>query len=324
MVAIALVTKFMRDIPHDPLCMWQPERLLDIAGVARPDSLMARNEVVLKADANLLWSRWFIEGLCNPLRYVDDATKTIVDVLSDILGRLNSLYAAEPQDERRELAEKIAQHVMAEVTRRRLLKRISASISQKRELVDASGGEPRCWMCGYKFLSPAVDAFLGKAKTATLELPKFVDVLRPRGLYERDISIEVEHKVPVAGGGGGLDNLALACGWCNKYKGAKTSIYDADSRAPRASFTLGGEIWHELPHPFWTVRLLAVRRRCEHPDGCGAMADKAELYIAPTDPRGAPNPSNLHVYCADHDPYAASRYVGREAARRIWKSRKRG
>jgi hypothetical protein len=86
---------------------------------------------------------------------------------------------------------------------------------------------------------------------------------------------------------------------------------------------LGSQVWYELPHPFWTVRLLAIHGRCEHPSGCEATVKNSELFISPSDHRGAPNPCNLHVYCANHDPYATDRFYGREIVRRIWQERAR-
>lgn len=321
-MSLARVTQYVGDTPHDPGSMWRHNDLLALSAAPPPESMLKRNDIVLRADAHALWFRWFVEGLCNPLRYVD-GSMTVVDVIADTKARVDNLYAGEPQDERGELAKRIAIHVMAEVERHRQLKRVGASSVQKRELVDAAGTKPRCWMCGFAFSQEAIDRFLRKANCEEVKLPEFVDILRPRGLYLRDVCIEVEHIVPVASGGGGLDNLALACGWCNKSKGARTSIYDAGARAPRTTFRLGVQTWHELPHPFWTVRLLAVRRRCEHVDGCSATTDNAELFIAPADHRGSPNPSNLHFFCSAHDPYSGSRFFGREAARKIWNERER-
>lgn len=315
-------TKYVSDSSQSTMNIWRHDELLASSMIAPPDLILAKNGVILKADVYALWFRWFVEGLCNPLRYMEES-KTIINVLADTRDRVNKIFASEPQDEREALSEKIAQHVMAEVQRHRQLKRIGASSIQKRELVDAAVNNPRCWMCGFEFSQIAIDRFLRKPSREQMKLPQFVDILRPRGLYLRDESIEVEHIIPVAAGGGGFDNLALACGWCNKIKGARTSIYDADARAPRITFHLGSQIWHELPHPYWTVRLLAVRRRCEHIDGCSSTVDNSELFIAPTDPRGSPNPSNLHIFCKEHDPYATTRIYGREEARKIWERRLR-
>lgn len=321
-MSLARVSQYVADMSHDPSSMWRQDDLLALSKTPPPESMLKRNDIVLRADAYALWFRWFIEGLCNPLRYIDES-KTILDVFVDTKARIDNLYANEPQDERGELAKRITTHVMAEVNRHRQIMRINASKEQKRELIDSAVGVPRCWMCGFAFSQAAIDKFLLKPIRDEVVTPQFVDILRPRGLYPRDVSIEVEHIVPVAAGGGGANNLALACGWCNKSKGARTSIYDAGARAPRAMFRLGEHTWHELPHPFWTVRLLAMRRRCEHIDGCTATADNSELFIAPADHRGSPIPNNLHIFCSTHDPYASTRFYGRESARRIWAGRKR-
>jgi hypothetical protein len=292
---------------------------------APPDAMLSRNDTVLRADAHSLWFRWFVQGICNPLRYVEDDKKTIVDVMADTLPRISDLYHHEPEGDRIELATGIAKHVMAEVMRRRGISRINATTGEKRDLVDDALGQPRCWVCGFLFSKAAVDRFLKKKTGATLNLPTLIDIFRPRGLIERDIRIEVEHIVPVASGGGGKSNLALSCGWCNKSKGALTSLYDADAHAPLARFKVGATAWHELPHPFWTVRLLAIQAKCEFSGhgGCSATSKTDELFIAPSDHRGSPNPSNLHVFCSKHDPYATDRFVSRSAADQIWKSRKR-
>lgn len=322
-MSLGSVSHYVDQTPHDPACFWRMADLIAMALRTPPDAILPRNDAMLRADAYATWFRWFVEGLCNPLRYVDDEGKTIIDVLADVLARINEIYPHEPQDERSSLAQKLAQRIMLEVERRRQLKRVGASSGLKRELIDAAGGDPRCWICGFKFSNPAIEKFLKIPNSTSLELPQFVDVLRPRGIKLRDIGIEIEHVVPVAGGGGGRDNLALSCGWCNKSKGARTSIYDADGRPPRSIYKLAGHTWHELPHPFWTVRILATRARCEHSSGCSATVKNSELFIAPADHRGAPNPSNLHVYCSAHDPYSAHRFFGREAAEQIWIERAR-
>ena len=322
-MALAAVRHFLEHTSQDPGSLWRLPELEGMASRPPPDDMLHRNGTVLRADAYAIWFRWFVEGLCNPLRYVGDETKTIIDVLADTIARVDEIYPREPRDERLVLAQRLAQRVMVEVERRRDLGRVGASSLLKRELVDAAGGVPRCYICGFRFGPDALDKFLKRRAGIKLSLPSFVDVLRPRGLSDRDIGIEVDHVVPVAGGGGGRDNLALACGWCNKSKGARTSIYDADGRPPRSSYVLGAHTWHELPHPFWTVRILATRARCEHGGGCPARPQEAELFLAPGDHRGSPNPSNLHVYCSAHDPYAAHRFYGREAARRVWAERAR-
>lgn len=321
MGTIERVIGYLDKVSQDPLDRWMGPALVDASNLPPPGDILPRHDKVLLADTYALWFRWFIDGVCNPLRYVHDDTKTIVDVLADTQDRVETFYGSEPEQERKALARAISTHVMLEVARQRQIARVNASRAQRRELIE-NVLTPRCWMCGFAFSGAAVQRFMKSDGAPVIKQPDFVDIFRPRGLFARDVTIEVEHKVPVAAGGGGTDNLALACGWCNKTKGAKTGVYEASGRPPRVSFTLGAQVWHELPHPFWTARLVATRRICESTTSCGATADNAEMFVAPTDYRGSPNPSTLRVYCAQHDPYANTRFFGREAARKIWKARK--
>lgn len=321
-MALENVNRFIGPASATGSSNWAIEDLHTLASQRLPDLITERNDLILRADANSLWLRWFIEGFCSPSRYVDDHTKGEAHVLFDAMLRVDELFVHDTAPRRRTFAEKIAKQVMEEVIRQRNLKRDYASKKVKEDLVSASA-TPRCWMCGYAFSSEALGIFLKQPGAAPLQLPRLVDILRPRGLIERDISMEVEHITPVASGGTGTSNLALACGWCNRHKGAKTSIYDASFRAPRAPYTLGGQTLYELPHPFWTIRLMAVRRKCEHPDGCDASADSHEMFIAPVSCLGSPNPSNLQIFCSAHDPYRLDRFVNRTDAETIWADRKR-
>jgi hypothetical protein len=301
---------------------WSLPDLNTMAHRRLPDLLTEKNDAIVRADIHSLWIKWFVEGICNPLNYVDDLTKGHAHVLFDVTERVETLFIHETKGRKDLFAKQITERVMVEVTRQRMLKRDYATPKTKADLV-AAATVPRCWMCGYAFSAEALDIFLKKPGAGVPQLPKLLDVLRPRGIIVRDISIEVEHVMPVAAGGKGTSNLALACGWCNKYKGAKTSIYDASFRAPRVPFKLGKHIFYELPHPFWTIRLLAVRRGCEHIGGCSAHANTDEMFIAPVSTLGSPNPSNLQVFCGAHDPYRLDRFVPHATAEKIWKDRTR-
>ena len=319
-MALENVNRFIKPDIANSNRHWSLEDLHMLASQRLPDLITDRNDLILRADVNSLWLRWFIEGFCSPLRYVDDKTKGEAHVLVDVTKRVDELFSPEPAPRRQTFAKQIAERVMEEVTRQRGLKRDFATTKIKKDLIAVSA-TPRCWMCGFAFPEEAIGAFLKKPGTGLLQLPKIVDILRPRGLNKRDISIEVEHITPVASGGSGVDNLALACGWCNRYKGAKSLIYDASFRAPRSPYILGGHKLNELPHPFWTIRILAVRRTCEHIGGCDARADTHEMFIAPVNCLGSPNPSNLQVFCGEHDPHRLDRFVSSAEARKVWDER---
>ena len=125
-----------------------------------------------------------------------------------------------------------------------------------------AGPEPRCWICGYQFEQWAVDRFLrSKSVSNKPSLPLFVDYMRPQGLRARDFYVETDHVMPIAEGVDEVDNLRLACGWCNAHKGDRTSLYDVGAKPLIVPHMRRGKT--SAPRPFWVVRLLATRRRCE-------------------------------------------------------------
>ncbi|MBF5067143.1 HNH endonuclease, partial [Salmonella enterica subsp. enterica serovar Istanbul] len=107
-------------------------------------------------------------------------------------------------------------------------------------------------------------------------------------LIERDLKIEVEHKLPFSKGGGDIDdlnNIALSCGWCNRYKSNLISIYDVGRNLK--NYKNSNFIGFSIPEPYWVIRKMALANRCSHP-GCTATR-KNNLYIDLINPRGAAN-----------------------------------
>lgn len=244
-----------------------------------------------------------------------------LEVLQTVLRGVNRLYPAIDQPRRALLADKITDHIYAEVERLRLETKRDTAIKATRHALLAERTPPRCYICGYAFSKEVQEAFLKTPGRAAPSLPALVDVFRPR-LGLRDISIEIEHVVPVVQGGRGQDNLRLACGWCNKHKSARVSLYEASFTAPRVEgITIGGRELHELPNPFWVIRMLALRGFCQFQGDCGRTADDAELFVAPIDWSGSPNPTNLAIYCETHDPLAVDRMQKREDVRLVWEAR---
>jgi hypothetical protein len=115
--------------------------------------------------------------------------------------------------------------------------------------------------------------------------------------------------LPVAAGGTGGANLRLACGWCNGHKSDNLSLYDQAFNPIIVRHPVLGVV--TVPRPFWVVRLLAYRRRCEWSGagGCTRTTSNAELFIAARREGGAMNPANLTVTCEEHDPFKAIRLV---------------
>lgn len=315
------VSHYIRSTPVDLASIWQLSVLTDLATRSVPDIFFRDRATLLRADQSRLWLRWFLEGLATPFAFVADDTKGKIHIHTLVRTKMNDLYPDEDAHSKDELASVITDHLYAEVKRQRLAGRDSASREKKRELVEAAD-PPRCYLCGHPFSNEAIDALLKVQGRNEVELPKLVDVFRPR-LVRRDVSIEIEHIVPVAKGGSGQQNLKLACGWCNRHKSAKTSIYDAAFSASRITFRLGPYLVHELPEPFWLIRLLAMNPRCQHPEGCTADTTSHELFAAPRDWDGSPNPTNIRFFCSTHDPISPHRFIAPSDAEKIWVERSR-
>lgn len=318
-MSLASLTHFIHQAP-DFEAVWQLTELQRLTGLHFPDAVTSVNEQILRADASSMWLRWYLAGLCSPQRWALDKTASEAAIYAEALVRAGTLFPNDSVGDRETFSKIVARVLMQEVERRRGTKRTAPTRAVKQELIDAAT-PPRCWMCGYAFSGEAIANFLGTNGPAVpLVLPKIVDLFRPRGLNERDLRIEVDHIIPVAGGGGPGKNFALACGWCNSHKGARLSIYDTgvDPKAAAVGFVFSGRTLHELPRMFWTIRILTVRQKCEHVGGCTASTHDHEMFVALRDLRGSPNPSNLGAYCGTHDPHAHDRFIDESRARRIW------
>ena len=282
---------------------WSSEGVAAIAGRSIPDGLLGIRSGILKADINLVWARWFAESICGP-SCVQKAGDGYAYLLSAVRTQIDQRFGEYSSEERSGLSKVMARFVLEEADQMRLTRK-SLPRTDRLMLLDLAEGKPRCWVCGYAFEQLAIDNFLGAPKPALLKT--YVDFAKPR-LTTRDYLIEVDHKDPFAEGGGGDDNLAIACGWCNKTKGARRSLYDVRTspllfRHPKLGPT-------SVPHPFWIVRMLAMRGQCEEPS-CKRKISDFELTVQPRFSEGAMNPMNIMVTCPVHDRYTDSRLVER-------------
>ncbi len=296
--------------------VWDQDNLRRLASLEVPESLLSRRWTLLRADINQQWARWFVEGLADPRRYADHRP-SYPRIFEDVLGSVETCFGHLSKPERIKLASSAARIVLDSAKRLRVSQeRRRLSTSERWQLLDLAGPSPHCWICGAEFVEKAIENFISNERHS-IDLPPFVDILKPRGLFMRDFSVEVDHIVPHSHGGGDDENLALACGWCNRHKGAYTSIYDVEGRPvspKKTSFEATS-----LPQPFWTVRVLATGRTCEHPEGCVRSSVNAEVTVTPLLDTGALNPMNLHVTCSEHDPLRSWRYQSHTSAKRAWR-----
>lgn len=295
---------------------WDMNVLSNIATQRVPDFVMSGRGALLRADINMLWTQWFIESIYDP-ETLANSSKGYAFVFKAVQQRIPFIFPEIPPNERNALAQNLAKLINKEVQRRETRERISITLDQKKLLWDISGPEPRCWICGYKFTKWAEDKFLGYVDDVQVSLPQFVDYTTLHGLTQRDISVEVDHAVPLSKGGNNEDNLRLACGWCNSHKSDRISLYSVSVK-PRIILhsKLGKQ---SIPHPFWVVRLLSVRRRCEYEGGCDKSVDCEQLTVLPRHPEGAMNPTNIRVTCFEHDSLGSNRLVSRKIAQQMRK-----
>lgn len=282
---------------------WSSDGISSIAGRVVPDGLLGPRSGILRADINLVWARWFAESLCGPT-CSKKADAGYPFLFQAIRAQVDLRFGDYSNAERNDLSKVMARFVLEELSQSQVA-RTSLSRNERITMLDLAGDTPRCWICGFSFDQAAVDNFLGAARPTLLRT--YVDFAKPR-LSPRDYLIEVDHKNPFAKGGGGDDNLALACGWCNKIKGARRSLYDVRTSPllfdhPRLGAT-------SVPHPFWIVRLIALRGQCEE-QACQRRISDYELTVQPRFAEGAMNPMNIMVTCPEHDRYGEERLVER-------------
>ncbi|MFJ1713718.1 HNH endonuclease signature motif containing protein [Streptomyces sp. NPDC088260] len=288
---------------------WSDEALKSLSKHTVPEVIPGNHGWLLRGDLSTVWARWFIESLVDLAPYELDTELNIGHLHRPILSFFNATSPQVPLDERTKYAKVLTKFAWQMILARRARKRLEIGISLREDLWALGQPQPRCYLCGFLFGPQARDKFLRESKAGP-PVSKLVDFTRPRGQLPAQLCIEVDHVIPVAEGGQTIiDNLRLACGWCNSTKNRYTNIYDATPWS-------GGIFQHPAlgpvtrPQPLWVLRTVATRRRCEHPDGCSSRIEDSELFAGPRNPKGALTPVNLAVYCETHDPWHLDRWIG--------------
>nr|WP_082994142.1 HNH endonuclease signature motif containing protein [Mycobacterium gordonae] len=288
---------------------WSASDLYQVSLVSRLVTGGAHNEQLIHADLALNDALWRLLSLVDPFRIDEPRRYRYATIFSKVRKKIAGEYAL-PVDEADELAKPIASFLCDYSFHLKRRSRHPIDKATRAELLDLVD-PARCWYCGAEFGASSVDAFL-TAKPFVSELPRYLDFVTQRGRIPRDFQIEVDHVVPVvAGGRSDIDNLRLACGWCNASKRDHQSLYDAQSRPSIYVHPRAGE-WL-LPAKFWVIRVIGTRRRCEWPNGCQVTPESGRLFVAPQTIDGSMTPGNLGCYCREHDPIGDVRWVPNDA-----------
>jgi len=306
---------FIDSTLQDYLSIWDVEKISRIANLSVPESVLGRQKTLLRADVNIQWARWFVESLADPLGYLkyDFSYPTL---FSDVLTAVNEKFNQYTKNEKVKIASSVARILQSQINRMKSsLKRQQISRKDKDLLLELAGNPPRCWICGAIFSNEAVDNYLYR-KSTSIRMPKFIDIFFPRGLNQRDLTIEIDHIVAHSLGGSSEDNLALACGWCNRNKNNYLSIYDTNGQPKKAVANSIGV--RTLPHPFWSIRLLSTVRICEFLDGCASATSNSNLTITSINQNGSMNPTNIRVTCYEHDNLQVIRLQPPNIVRHVW------
>ncbi|MVZ89004.1 hypothetical protein GQF49_00640 [Microbacter sp. ANSKLAB05] len=275
------------------------------------DILLGPNSWILKGDIHLAWTKWYVDGLIGA-KYGNSPEVNYGDLYMDVKVALREIYPSTTTPDRNKLAKVVANFAWAECQRRRnLSRRRSLSEDERYQLWISSGNEPGCYLCGRRFDLYAEKRFFGEQKGPRSTLPRLLDFTRPAGLASSDLDVEIDHVNPLAKGGDSeVENLRLACGWCNRVKSKVTNFYEIGLRS-RGNIKLrtGRSVY--LPDPRWVLRLVALTKVCRHVGGCEASLETTQLFIAPIPGAIELTPVTGAVYCGAHDPWKDERFVDR-------------
>lgn len=302
----AVLTKWLGLVAKAASDPWNPEVVSAVGELRVP---AAGSTPLVDCDLGFLRHEWVVEGIIDLAPFFEDETLHFGYFYASVKQGLLNAFPSAPHDEIEDGAALFAKPAWRLISARRAASRERFSRPLRHEVWLNAQPEARCHLCGFHFDEPARERFLGRAPATSRSVPLLVDLARPRGLQDSDREIAIDHVNPVAAGGATeIDNLRLACGWCNAHKGDLWHLFNSPRQRRRRIRHPAGN-WLSVPAPFWVVRLVRFRGRCEHAQSCQARLNTHELFVAPSGAAGALNPLNARVYCEDHDPWNVFRWV---------------
>lgn len=276
---------------------WDSKSINRNGSILPPEDIFLGDKNLLRNDINLQWLTWFCESIC--FLHDDLSTKNLHDVHSLVRRGLRNIGINTDSSDGFSLSKIIALFVSKKLDIIYERKRETATKDRKLELLESAGRFPKCWICNENFSDGAIELFLSSGRSGSIVLPSMIDYMMPRGLIERDLKIEIEHKIPFSKGGGDLkdnDNIALSCGWCNRHKSNFISLYDVGRSGKYYKHRTLGDV--SIPEPYWIIRKMALYRECA--DKLCTRGRKNKLFVDLVNPHGTANPFNIKIVCCDH------------------------
>lgn len=268
-----------------------------------PDLINSDRGDIHSTDYRLLLYSWFIESVCD-IEKIDCKT-TKARIWSWVQEGLTALTYQEVQTS---LVQLITEEIYNQFSVNSKRNRGRWSIGIKDSLI-AKYSRPCCWICKREFTEAAISNFTTRGKKIVLAPSPSLDYMFPRGLNSQDLRIEVEHVIPFSRATNNpddLDNLELACGWCNNAKSNHMSIYTTSRN---------GKYYHHpslglrsIPNRYWIVKLFMLHEKCEV---CKKVPkiDKNKLRFTLKNKKGVANINNLKVVCGICDDMRGDRLV---------------
>lgn len=314
----AHVAPFLR-AASDANIGWSLGELGQLSSQVVPASILGKTPELLQGDINKQWAQWFLRGICN-VHYAYQNGWKYPQINAHVREWIDKEFGGHSIHSD-ELINLISRAIFDELQRlRRKRERQSIPFDIKQELIDICDGKAHCWICGYKFRNEAISNFLDSTRYV-VPLPKWIDIYKPVGLTTRDVRIEIDHVFPVCEGGDTtIENIRIACGWCNSHKGAYGSLYDVNGSA------LGGKIDGKaisLPQPFWVIRLLSVLQKSFPGSSQCATTSEKELTVTPQILLGQMTPANLLVVSYDDERLNPDQLQPRDKVEKLWAAAKK-
>jgi hypothetical protein len=297
---------------------WSGATLAAHAAYGVDNAILGMSSELVRGDAHQLWRRWFLEGLCDVTQLVQKPRMSVrlhlqrrleelgilgnATEISDLVDQLDSLLWSEIC-RAKEIDKKQKKSEGGPASRSRIPEDVKLKVWDLAGEGSAGRRVRRCAYCRTAFSKAAEARFVTKTNVP-VESPLYVDYLTGRGSDERHACVEFDHVRPVfLGGEDTVDNVRLACGWCNAVKREFSLIYDVGARDKPFRHPQLGRV--HRPHEIWVLRLLATSEHCDS-RGCRSQG---EMLVSPRSLHGRPNPTNLRVTCLEHDPIRDYRFV---------------